>query len=118
MTFWVAERESSILFSPRGRNCPVKRLWSIAIGAPNVFDGDIGNIYIFFDYKVKSGGITCQSSPHFIYFGHEIRSKHQLLVVAGPIVRSLVFLVRFSKEAGSSKGANFFAKILETRQRT
>ena len=46
-TFWVAERECSILFSPRGRNCPVKRLWFIAIGAPNVFDGDVGNIYNF-----------------------------------------------------------------------
>jgi len=47
-TFWVAERECSTLFSPRGRNCPVKRLWFIAIGAPNVFDGDVGNIYNFF----------------------------------------------------------------------
>jgi hypothetical protein len=43
-TFWLAERVCSILFSPRGRNCPVKRLWSMAIGAPNVYDGDKNNI--------------------------------------------------------------------------
>jgi hypothetical protein len=85
-------------------------LWFIAIGAPNVFDGDIGNIYNFFDYKVKSGGITCQSSPHFIYFWHEIRNEHQLLVVAGPIVRSLVFLLRYLKDAGSFEREPIFLK--------
>ena len=44
-TRWLAERVFSILFSPRGLNCPVKRLWSIAIGAPN-FLMVIWEIYI------------------------------------------------------------------------
>jgi hypothetical protein len=58
-------------------------------------------------------------APFFRYISaHEIRSKHQLLVVAGPIIGAWYFWYGFQKEAGSSKGANFFAKTLETRQRT
>jgi len=50
-------------------------------------------------------------APFFRYISaHEIRSKHQLLVVAGPIIGAWYFWYGFQKEAGSSKGANFFAK--------
>jgi hypothetical protein len=51
------------------------------------------------------------STPTIRYISaHEIRNEHQLLVVAGPIVRSLVFLLRYLKDAGSFEREPIFLK--------